>query len=398
MQSPAVPTDRLAARSTARRVLVSATTLALTGLLLTACGGSAKKSAAPAAGKDAATAVNITISDQGCTPSPAKVPAGPVKFTVANKNSGKVTEAELLDSGKMLGEKENLTPGLSGDFSLTLDAGKYQVYCPGAGTSHTDFEVTGSTANTWKDNPALVTATTQYASWVDDQTKQLVAATKAFDDAVRAGNADQAKQLYGKARAFYEKIEPTAEIWGDLDGRIDGRIDDAPSPDQFTGYHRLEQALWQQNSLTGTDKLADQLDADVNQLYTQVQTVEYQPAVIANGATDLVNEIETSKVTGEEERYSHTDLIDFQANLDGANEAIGVLMPVLQQKNPQLAASITAAYQKTTAALAPYAAAPGYENTGFVDYSTVTDDQRKVLSTTVNAYAEVVSKVAGVVA
>ena len=209
---------------------------------------------------------------------------------------------------------------------------------------------------------------------------------------------DKAKIEYGKARVYYEAVEPTAEIWGDLDGRIDGRADDAATPEEFTGFHRLEQALWQKKSLKGTDKLADQLEADVNKLYSQVKTVAYQPAEIANGATDLVNEIQTSKITGEEERYSHIDLLDFHGNLQGADEAVHVLLPVLQAKDPKLAATIAERYQQTSAALAKYAATPGYDGSGYVDYRKVTPAQRRVLSQTVDAYAESVSKIAGEVA
>jgi iron uptake system component EfeO len=383
-----------------------AATVSATGLLLTACGSSGTTSTPAAGSSNGATkaaaagpaAVAVTITDQGCAPSPAKIPAGSVKFTVTNKNSGKVTEAELQDRGKMLGEKENLTPGLSGDFSLTLTAGTYQVYCPGASTNSTTFTVTGSTAHSWKDDPTLVAATTQYATWIDAEVAQLVPTTKAFTDAVRSGDIAKAKLLYAAARVHYEAVEPTAEIWGDLDGRIDGRIDDAATPAAFTGFHRLEQALWATKSLKGMTPIANQLDADVNSLNTQVQTVAYQPAEIANGATDLVNEIQTSKVTGEEERYSHIDLLDFKGNLDGADEAVKVLLPALQKKDPQLVATIAARYTATATLLAKYAATPGYENSGYVNYSTVTTAQRRELSAAVDAYAEAVSKVAGQVA
>ncbi|SDP32825.1 iron uptake system protein EfeO [Actinacidiphila guanduensis] len=385
-----------------RRILACAATVVSAGLLLTACGGhdtnsSASGATAKNAGGKTAT-VTISITDKDCAPSPAKVPAGAVKFKVSNKNSAKVTEAELQDHGKMLGEKENLTPGLSGDFTLNLDKGTYSVYCPGADTDRTAFSVTGATTKTWKDDPQLVAATQQYGTWIDGEVKQLVTTTDAFTAAVKAGNIDEAKSLYGKARIHYERIEPTAEIWGDLDARIDGRADDAATPADFTGFHRLEQALWQKKSLAGTAKLADQLDADVKTLNSQVPSVEYQPAVIANGATDLINEIQSSKITGEEERYSHIDLLDFDGNLAGANEAVSVLMPTLKQKDAALATEIDQRYQAVLTALKSYAAKPGYEGTGYVDYRKVTDAQRRTLAQTVDAYAESVSKIAGKIA
>lgn len=373
------------------------------GLMLTACGGGKddSKGSAPANAENAdakSSTVKIVISDKDCAPAPATVPAGTVKFDVSNKDSGRVTEAELLDGGKILGEKENLTPGLSGDFTLNLDAGKYQVYCPGAKTEKTAFTVTGTAKKTWKDDPALVTATQQYATWVTGEVRELVSGTDAFTAAVKAGKTDEAKTLYGKARIHYERIEPTAETWSDIDGRIDGRIDDAATAADFTGFHRIEQSLWEKNSTDGLGKLADQLSADVHELYTKVQSVEYQPAAIANGATDLVNEIQSSKITGEEERYSHIDLLDFDGNLAGANEAVTVLLPVLKAKDPTLATTVGQRYQATADALKAYAATPGYEDSGYVDYRKVTDAQRRVLAQAVDAYAESVSKIAGKIA
>ncbi|WP_433889177.1 iron uptake system protein EfeO [Streptomyces sp. CA-111067] len=389
--------------ATNRRVLACAATVISAGLLLTACGGdkSDSKGSGAADAKNAGsktTDVSVTVSNKDCAPTPATAPAGPVKFTVKNKNSAKVTEAEVLDGGKMLGEKENLTPGLSGDFTLTLDAGSYEVYCPGADTDKTKFTVTGAAKKSWKDDPALVTATQSYATWITGEVKELVSSTAEFTAAVKSGDMDKARTLYGKARIHYERVEPTAEIWGDIDGRIDGRADDAATPADFTGFHRIEQAIWEKKSLTGMDKLADQLNTDVADLYSKVQTVEYQPAEIANGATDLVNEIQSSKITGEEERYSHIDLLDFDGNLAGANEAVSVLLPVLKTKDAALVSTLATRYQQTADALKKYEATPGYESTGYVDYSKVGKDARRTLSQSVDAYAEAVSKIAGKIA
>ncbi len=375
--------------------------LVATAVLASACvsqpAASGSNTAAGGGGKNNGD-VAIKLTSSGCEPSPKSVDAGVVNFTVSNGGADSVSEAELLSGGRMLGEQENLSPGLSGGFSLRLDNGTYQIYCPGASQEKFDFTVTGSSAASWKDNPALVKATTDYGTWIQQQTAALVTKTQSFVDAVDAGNMSQAQLLYAPARVGYERIEPVAEIWGSLDLNIDGRIDDFDKPSDFQGFHKIEQLIWQDKTLSGASTYANGLIKNVKELDTLVGQATYQPAEIADGATSLVDEIQSSKVTGEEDRYSHIDLVDFQANLDGSIEAFNVLVPALQKTDPDLVHVIQDRYQDVVTALKPYQQQPGYLDTGYVNYATVTADKRKELSQVVNAFGEEMSKVAAKVA
>ena len=144
------------------------------------------------------------------------------------------------------------------------------------------------------------------------------------------------------------------------------------------------------NSLAGMTPMADKLDADVATLKSKVATNTYQPAELANGASDLLTEVSTTKVTGEEDRYSHTDLWDFAANIAGAREAFDLLEPALAVKDPDLAQQLDARFTDVTARLAKYSNRDGY-----VDYSTVAEPDRRALADAVNALAEPLSQVAG---
>jgi iron uptake system component EfeO len=388
---------------TSRRGLVAIPLLiAATGLLAGACvsrsstaGGSSPSVAE--AGRDTGE-VTITLTSAGCEPSPKSVPAGVVDFTVHNTDADAVSEAELLSGGRMLGEQENLSPGLSGGFALRLDNGSYQIYCPGAAREKFDFTVTGASKSSWRDNPALLRATTDYGTWITGQVGHLVTSTKSLVDAVDAGDLRQAQLLFAPARVYYERVEPVAEIWGSLDLNIDGRIDDVDQPADFQGFHKLEQLMFAQRTLTGASRYADQLLANTRELRKLVGQAAYQPAEIADGATSLVDEIQKSKVTGEEDRYSHIDLVDFQANLDGSLEAFDVLAPALRQTDPDLATTVRDRYREVVDALAKFRQRPGYLNTGFVNYTSVTAEQRRTLSQVVNAFGEEMSKVAAKVA
>jgi iron uptake system component EfeO len=119
-----------------------------------------------------------------------------------------------------------------------------------------------------------------------------------------------------------------------------------------------------------------------------VKDVDLQPGAIANGAVELLNEVSASKIAGEEERYSHTDLVDFEANVDGAQAAFEAVKPILEQKNPELASEIDAKFAAVTSALAPYKT-----GTTFVSYTDLTKPDTKALSTVIDALAEPLSQV-----
>ena len=366
---------------------VTATVLICTAVLLAGCG----RSNSPTQASPPAHEVKIALSDAGCEPQPASVPAGPVKFVITNSGSPRVTEAELLHDGKILAEKEGVKPGSSGDLVLRLDdAGSYSIHCAAGAKNSWDFTVTGGAVH--PSNVALAAATQGYHDYVVSEVDQLVASTKQFTDAVRAGDMDKAKQLYPLARVHYEHIEPVAESFGDLDTSIDARIDGVSDPADWAGFHRIEKALWQDHTLDGMRPVADKLDADVATLKSKVATETYQAAQLANGAGELLNEVSTTKVTGEEERYSHTDLWDFAANVEGARKGFELLTPALAAKDAALTQQLQARFADVADSLSKYRQGDGY-----VDYSTVTQDQRRQLANGINALAEPLSQVAGLV-
>jgi iron uptake system component EfeO len=371
---------------------------AVLALLAAACSSSqASSSGSTGSAQSAkATAVTISLTPQGCAPKPAKIPAGAADFTVANKDADAVSEAELRtsDLSKILAEQENLTPGLSGGFSLTLQPGTYKINCPGASQQQWDFTVTGKAAGpSWQSNPQLAAAVSGYAGYINQNIAALVSHTQAFCRAIDAGKMSQAKILYPRARVYYERIEPVAEIWGSLDTDIDGRWENPVTvASQFMGFHKLEQLLWEDNTLTGAPKLCAGLVTHEKQLLKLVRAAQYNPLELASGATDLINEAATSKISGEEERYSNTDFPVFQGNVDGAMEIVSLLQPYLQHKDPSVLTQIRSRNAAITDQLATYKATPGYDHTGYVEYSTVLDSQRRHLSAAVNALAESLSK------
>ena len=106
------------------------------------------------------------------------------------------------------------------------------------------------------------------------------------------------------------------------------------------------------------------------QLLTLVSNAQYNPLEMASGATDLINEAATSKISGEEERYSNTDLPVFPANVEASMEVVTLLQPYLQHKDSGLLPLIQQRDAAVDNLLAHFKATPGYDHTGYVEYST----------------------------
>lgn len=236
-------------------------------------------------------------------------------------------------------------------------------------------------------NSVLEGVTAQYREYAINEIEAFVTATEEFTNAVLEGDVDKAKELYAPARMHYERAEPIAEVFGDLDPKIDARKGDVPGS-EWSGYHRIEYGLWEENTTKGYEEYAKQLMKDTQLLRAKVETVDVTPDLLVTGAVDLLNEVSTSKVTGEEDRYSHTDLYDFVANVQGAEEIFTLLKPALKEKDPTLVANIEAQFAQVYKLLDEQK-----EGTGYKLFTDLSKEQVKKFSQAVDALAEPLSQI-----
>jgi iron uptake system component EfeO len=393
--------------------------LTVGSIALTACGssgstGSAGSSASSAAASGANSAsvsgsaapgeVTVTVTDaDGCVATPNTVPAGQVTFVITNVDAVGVTEVELVADQRIVGERENLAPGFDSTFSARLDGGSYEIYCPGASTERSAFTVTGQAGTQDADLEALLTqATKDYATYVDDQITFLIVPVRELAAAIEAGDLTAAQAAYIRARPFYERIEPVAESFPDLDPAIDLRVGDVEQGTEWTGFHPIEQGLWARQSTDGLSGLADGLVANIQQLQQQAKQLSdattagtgggYQAFEIANGSATLLDEVLASKITGEEEAYSKIDLLDFEANVEGSLQAFATLKPALDQIDPTIVPQISAAFDGLTSELAAFR--DPNSPSGWMSYDQLTDANKKALTDALLAVQEPLSAVA----
>ena len=161
--------------------------------------------------------------------------------------------------------------------------------------------------------------TSDYKKFVEEQIDMLLKDTENFAQLLKDGKLDEAKKAYPLIRMAYERSEPIAESFGESDIKIDYRLADFKeefkTEEGWKGFHRIEKILWEENTTKGTEKYADELVNDIKELKAKITTIEVTPDLMLTGAIDLLNEVSTQKITGEEEIFSHTDLYDFRANI-----------------------------------------------------------------------------------
>ena len=353
-----------------------------------------------------ARALTVESSDSECNVSAAEAPAGTLTFDVTNTGS-QVTEFYLLgdDGLRIVAEVENVGPNLNREMTVNAPAGSYFTACkPGMKGDgiRADFTVTESddapTVNA-DDQELVDQALANYAAYVQDQSDQLLAKTQEFVDLYKSGDDEAARQLYPNARVHWERIETVAESFGDLDPMMDAREADLEPGQEWTGWHRIEKDLWparaeDYTALTPEERatFADDLLANTTELDGRVQELTYTVDQIANGSRGLLEEVATGKVTGEEEYWSRTDLWDFQANVDGARVGYEGVKPIVEQKDPELAAELDARFEELQTLL------DGTKvGDGFKFYDELSEDEVKQLSDAVNALSEPLSKLTAAV-
>ncbi|BDO41496.1 iron uptake system protein EfeO [Cellulomonas sp. NTE-D12] len=355
--------------------------------------------------------VSVSSTSDGCRLSTAEAAAGTVTFRVRNDGSD-VTEFYLLgpDGLRVLAEAENIGPGLSRDLVVRLEPGTYRTACkPGmvGDGIKAPFTVVGSAATVDASRAEVLSAAqTSYVAYVRDQTEQLLAGTRRFADAYTSGDDAAARSLYAATRVHWERVEPVAESFGDLDPLLDLRQADLTAGQAWTGWHLLEKDLWAPDAaangapyvpLTAAERrsAADQLVATTQQLMDRVTAADFtvEASQIANGAKELLDEVATGKVTGEEETWSHTDLWDLQANLDGARVAYQVLADLVRATDPDLASELDERFQAVSALMATH----GSYDAGFAAYDSLGADEVKQLSVAVDALSEPLSRLAAAV-
>ena len=252
----------------------------------------------------------------------------------------------------------------------------------------------GTTAQAEQNNGAvdLSKETAEYKKFVEEQIDMLLKDTENFAQLLKNGKLEEAKKVYPLIRMAYERSEPIAESFGESDIKIDYRLVDFKeefnTEEGWKGFHRIEKILWEQNTTKGTEKYANELVNDIKELKAKIATIEVTPDIMLTGAIDLLNEVSTQKITGEEEVFSHTDLYDFRANIEGAQKIFELFRPKLEKKDSKLVATLDSEFKAVNGLLDKYMT----DDKNYKLYTDLTKEDTKALAEAVTKLGEPLSQ------
>ncbi len=351
---------------------------------------------APVIAQDMENRVQVILTASGCEPAAINVPAGPVVLEITN-GGDEVAEFEILQGDFVVDEAENIVPGFQNDLVTRLDGGEYTTVCYSLQSPRGTLSVTGGSAasaqpSTVVDAATLATYQTEYETYVRAQATEFVTRVTAFTEALKAGDLDRARDLYASSRVPWETIEPIVELFADLDHAIDVREEDFQSVDDpsWTGFHRIERILWVDHASGDLGTLADGLLANATDLASRLATLPVDAYQMAQGAGALIEEVAQTKMTGEEDRYSGTDLWSIAANIEGSHRIVDILRPSLQSVAPDYLAQLDAAFVVVDTLIDRYR-----DGAGFRGFSDITPTDLTALQTALAGLAEVLSRLAG---
>mgnify|MGYP001492355029 CR=1 FL=1 len=334
--------------------------------------------------------ITVTIHPRSCEPNSLTVPAGKARFKIVNA-SDRAVEWEILDGVLVVEERENIVPGLSSIINANLQPGDYAITCGLLSNPRGTLHVTATAESDAqaKAKPSLVNFVgplSEYRVYLSMQGSALIKAVDALNAAIALGDVAQAQALYAPARALYQHIAPAAQRLAELNNAIEARADYYEKREQdpgFGGFHRLEYGLFKQNSVEGLAPVAQKLLVNVTELKQQLLAQQLPPEQLLTIISRNIRSLAETRTSGEEERYSHTDLNGFAANLEGTRKVVDLLRPLLTKSGPQVLASIDTAATDLDNQLNGFK-----EQDAYISYDKVDTAQRKQLADRAKALAD----------
>lgn len=333
--------------------------------------------------------VFISVDDKKCNPMKITKQNGKIQFIIKNDSHRKL-EWEILKGVMVIDERENIAPGFIQKMTTNLETGEYKMTCGLLSNPKGDLLIENK-----KEKENTIDTNTkkefffemlEYKKYVVEEIEKLVSTTKIFVNHIKRGNFKEAKDLFAFTRQYYERIEPVAEIFFDLDKKIDAREEDYEKKSDdpnFRGFHKIEKILFFDENKDFIIKYANFLYKDILELQSRIQNLKFLPNKVVGGASSLMEEIATYKISGEENKYSKTDLWDFSANIEGAKKIFDLFRSSITESHSKFLDKIENNFNKIKNILQKYK-----KNNGYETYDKLQEIDYTLLKSTISFLAE----------
>ncbi|MGA0617469.1 iron uptake system protein EfeO [Paracoccus sp. KR1-242] len=300
----------------------------------------------------------VTVDAQSCQPNEITLPGGRRSFEIVN-SSDRPIEWEILNGVMVVAERENIAPGFRTSLSADLAPGEYEMTCGLLSNPRGKLVVTASDEASAAASEVTLRKflgpLSEYRVYLVMQGKQAVKSAETLRDAIAAGDLAAAQDAWRQARLPYRRIEPLAYRLSDLENAIDPRaayLEGREKDPAFTGYHRIEYGLFDQNSTDGLQPVADRLVADLTALAQRLQETPLDPQLLISLPGEMAEQIATGQIPQGDNAYAGNDADELQASLDGIGKLAGLLGQVAGAVDPALDKDIAKALQDSRDALA----------------------------------------------
>lgn len=291
---------------------------------------------------------SVTVGDFRCANGWVPPRSGQRQISVTNAGHS-VVDVTLLGAHNLLiyGELEAMAPGTTRTMTAVIPPGKFRLGCTYSESATVYSHIVKVSGRPVHDaHPYQQVTYTQLAPLVTEYRAEISAglATLASDtDRLRsfadAGQQQQAKQAWLLAHLDYARLGAAYDTFGDFNDEIDGRPNGLPQgvdDPSWTGFLRLEYALWQNQPPAVVASIADQLDAEVHQLVAAFPEQTTPINDLSLRTHEILENTLQFELTGETDQGSHTGLATAMANVQGTEMILGIIAPLLGKREPAL--------------------------------------------------------------
>lgn len=282
--------------------------------------------------------ITIEVGAKACEPMNLTLPSGHHSFEIHNR-SDRPVEWEILDGVMVVEERENIIPGMKTILRAQLLPGEYEITCGLLSNPRGTLTVTPSehseTANAAKpDTRAFIGMLSEYKVFLIMQSNTMLKGAEALQTAIKAGDLEAARAAYLQTRAPYKRMEVIAGRFADLQSQIDpvaAYLEKREEDAAFTGFHRIEYGLWGKNSTEGLESFAAQLSDNLEALKDRLKSTKLTPDVLLRNTASFLNQQAEGQILAGDNAYSHLDLDDLNAKLDGVEKTLALVQQLSEK-------------------------------------------------------------------